>query len=463
MVKQQEMKREERRRKTMKTMSASATSSGMKALLEDTIAGIADNIAMDGTAEERLQKIMTAAKETGMAVGKIFSYFTDNPQHFTKEEFKSGLAKIGEKHFNLTDDEVDEIITKFDIDGDGTISTAEFKIYCYYHIPGVAWKAERKRMEMNGEMDKLKAIVAGHAHHEEDEEDEVQHHPEDVQEEMHVYPCGEMVFKTTKLFWRTNTTVEVRLYYQVDTDVITIQVFNQTEDREMPCLYVLKKSLAIDAEAMDEQIKVAVQTSPPDTPKQAIEDKVKWEFYSSYILARLKLPDSSNPFPVQDMKAKLPPLSPRTESIMPFLCKLSDDKFESLMINKPLNIMPPSEIPKEVAISVDEFMSAFSEFSEASAKVKGIRSSAEKMSKLVAMSINAFNNAEHDLQRRRAMSKQQRMWAQAFTRWIVKKQCEEVRKVLESSPAYQLLLQEQEEKKAAATTGLGGGSILPTI
>ena len=54
------------------------------------------------------------------------------------------------------------------------------------------------------------------------------------------------MFRDTKLFWRTNTTVEVRLYYQKELDAISIQIFNQTEDREMPILYVRKSEVGLN-------------------------------------------------------------------------------------------------------------------------------------------------------------------------------------------------------------------------
>ena len=83
-----------------------------------------------------------------------------------------------------------------------------------------------------------------------------------------------------------------------------------------------------------------------------------------------------------------------------------------------------------------------------------MRTSAEKMSKLMAMSINAFSNAEHDRQRRKGLNKSQMQWVDTFTKWIVRKQVEHVRSRLDSSPAYQELLKEQEEKRKASEMGL---------
>jgi hypothetical protein len=124
------------------------------------------------------------------------------------------------------------------------------------------------------------------------------------------------------------------------------------------------------------------------------------------------------------------------------------------MVEKPPNLSDPPAVPKEVVISEDDFLKTFNEFQERSKNATEHRVNAEKMQKLMAMSINAFTNAEHDAQRRRAMNKQQRFWLQLFTRWIVRQQVDEVRKVLKLSPAAMQMEAEQQMKK-------GGGTLPP--
>ena len=305
-------------------------------------------------------------------------------------------------------------------------------------------------------MKKIKAVVAGTLDPRELYESTAEKKDEEKDEETtQVYDAGEMVHKTTKLFWRTNTTLEIRLYFQKSLDIVSIQVFNQSEDKEMPVLYARKSDIEsfVDAEALEEQVKVAIQTSDvrKEGQSDAIREKTEWEFYSQYILARLKIPDSSNPFPTEEMEEKLGrPITPETRAIMPFLSKLSDDKYDSLMVSPPANIEPPPEIPKEVSISVEDFNKAFSSFQEGAGELKKMRTSAEKMSKIIAISINAFGNAETDRLRRKSMSVEQARWSTLFTLWIVRKQVEEVRKRLETSPAYQDLVAETEEKRLAA-------------
>lgn len=426
----------------------------MRALIAEGMGNLLVGVNTEGLSnEQKIHVIMSKAKESGMTVTKIFSYFTDHPAHITKQEFKEGLAKLGNGMFTLDDGALSALIAKFDVDGDGTISIAEFKVYCYYNINTVAWKAERRRVEESGEMDRLKAIISGHEVEHVLQAAEAAHEIAGAEGGAAVavalISCGNMVYKTTKLFWRTNTTVEVRLYYAKEVDMITIQVFNQSEDREMPCLYVKRSSIQLKKEAVDEAIKTAIQTSDAREKgvAAAIAEKTTWEFYAQYLLARLKLPDASNPFPMNEMRAKLPPLSPRAESIMPFLSKLADDSYDTIMIAKPKFLDDPPKIPKEVVISVGDFLQVFEQLNSDTKAIKNLRSSAEKMSKLLALSVNAFSNAEKSGARRKDLKGAKKTWVTLLTRWIVERSCDAVRERLKSSPSFKLLCEEQAEKK----------------
>jgi len=254
------------------------------------------------------------------------------------------------------------------------------------------------------------------------------------------------------------------MWYQPHFDIVTLQIYNQTEDKEMPCLFLYKADMVIDQAKCDEAvaIKVAGVDARDAAAKVGARKTVEWEFYSNYLLARLKLPDTSNPFPINEMRNKLPELTPRTEKVMPFLAKLSGDcfkhvagsgEFDSLMIARPNNLEAPPNVPKEMEISEDDFKKTFAEFQERAAHATMSRADAEKMQKLMAMSINAFANAEQDATRRKAMTKQQRMWLSMFTRWIVRMQVNEVRKVLDVSAAYKVYTDSQEAKRKAAKEG----------
>ena len=90
------------------------------------LAGVDNDMA----AEEKLQAVMIAAKETGMSVEKIFSYFknsTTDVTDLTSEQFGAALKNLSPTIFDLEQDEVTTLVEKFDTDGDGKVSYPEFR------------------------------------------------------------------------------------------------------------------------------------------------------------------------------------------------------------------------------------------------------------------------------------------------------------------------------------------------
>ena len=159
---------------------------------------------------------MTVAKDRGLSIEDIFSYFHGGHtgiDGISREAFVNALEKLGNKLFVVTNKELDDLVTKFDLNDDGLISLAEFKKYCLFEIPHVAWKAERKRQEANGQIILLKAKI----------EEERRAKSCDT-----IYPCGEKVISTSKLFWKNDVTVNVSIFYCISLDVLTIQLWDTT-------------------------------------------------------------------------------------------------------------------------------------------------------------------------------------------------------------------------------------------
>jgi len=151
-------KKDERRKRTFTTMGVSA---GVRAAMASQMGQLLSNVDESASAEDKLKSVMIAAKQSGMTVEKIFSFFKNSDQvtasDISPQEFASALQALSPTLFEMEDSEINEIVVKFDTDGDGKISFAEFKNYCYYKINAVCWRAERLRMEKSGEMSRLTA------------------------------------------------------------------------------------------------------------------------------------------------------------------------------------------------------------------------------------------------------------------------------------------------------------------
>lgn len=301
-------------------MRKSAQSDQIRQMLETTLDGCTSAGKNSGmSAEERLHAVLTKAKERGMSADSIFSFFNGgnpNTTQITKESFLKAIVKLGDSLVSITEDEIKQIVQKFDKNEDGKISIAEFKNYCYYEIPSVAWKAERTRLEKTGEMKMLKAQLSRRFK---------------VSDESDENACGEEVFRTSKFFWKTNNNVEIRVFFTEVLNVITLQIYSQTLEKELPSIYVCRNKVAFQHTSYQEEVKQAVQKKNKQTTDlQEIEKEASWESISKYIVARLKLWELSESggdrtganIPIEECSH-----IPQDAAIIPFLSKLSG-KFE---------------------------------------------------------------------------------------------------------------------------------------
>ena len=109
--------RANRRRKTLDVLSATAASAAVHSMIDDTDAmgSILKGLVLEGAPEERLQTVLTKAKERGLCADRIFSFFTqDGELEITRESFLEALEKLGNTIIVLSDDELTDLVRKFD-------------------------------------------------------------------------------------------------------------------------------------------------------------------------------------------------------------------------------------------------------------------------------------------------------------------------------------------------------------
>lgn len=311
--------RDARRRKSLDMMRNSAQSEHIREMLEDTMDEcISTPVVIEGTAEERLQAVMTKAKETGMQPEDIFKFFNGgnpNKTHIDRPTFLVALEKLGDTFVVISEDELSRIIEKFDHNQDGLISIDEFKHYCY-EIPTLPWKAERTRLEKSGELRKLRAQLSRRFTLSDKGNDE--------------NSCGDEVYQTTKFFWKTNNNVEIRLYYTDSLNVITVQMFSQTFGKEIPSIYVCRNKVEYqlkkhreeeESQQLDKKYYYTIDDMPPKERKV----EFAWSDIAKYIIIRLKLKTHGD-----IAEDEVPQLEcahiPSEADCIPFLCKLTGEK-----------------------------------------------------------------------------------------------------------------------------------------
>ena len=315
--------RKERRRRS----SSLAQSHQIREIIAKTVEDLSrkGNIKEDAkitSAEDRLKEVLTEAKESGYSAERIFSIIGrskadeltkpghENLDEFVpKQSFVAGLKKLG--RYNWRDDELDLITNKFDVSGDGFISLKEFQHYCYHEISSVSWKAERQRLENATDSEKITGDVS-------DRSSEGRFDLKEI-----IFSCGPEVYKTSKLFWKIELSVDIVLRYCNDLDVITMQINNVSSKEDYKTLYIRKKDCVIDQEALEEAAALAIQTSDEKTEEgqDLIRKSIHWEFYSNYLVARLQM---------------VKKFYKGSECYLPRLIKLHGDEFTSLEIENQL-------------------------------------------------------------------------------------------------------------------------------
>lgn len=219
-----EEKKNDRRRKSLSIYQSSKIREIMNTTLEE-VSG--SKVESEDSCEKRLQEVLTKAKSSGMSAEELFSFFTGGDKstsQITRENFLHAVSKLGHSFSVLADDELDLILGKFDVNGDGFISVAEFKNYCY-SIPSICWKAERMRLEKTGELDEIKNSLLKYARKDEEE------------------PYGKEVLRTSKFFWKANSNVEIRIFHSVPHNAVTLQTYCQRDEKELPLLWISGDSM----------------------------------------------------------------------------------------------------------------------------------------------------------------------------------------------------------------------------
>ncbi|EED92759.1 predicted protein [Thalassiosira pseudonana CCMP1335] len=327
------------------------------------------------SAEDVLKKVLSNVKESGCSAERIFGLLgshnkLDNangeddeydPDLISKDSFISGLQQLSKGIHEWDDDELENVVKHFDVNGDGFVSLSEFQHYCYYDVPSVAWRAERQRLEntANGKTT--------------EEESEVGFNLKDI-----MYSPGAEVHKSSKLFWKIGLSVGIILRYCVDLDIITLQIYDVSTNEDYKTLYVLRKHCVIDQEKLEEASELAVQTSNEKTAdgRDLIRKETQWKFISNYLLARLHIAKDEND----------------ESGYTPSLIKLHGDTFASLAVEKPANLSAPTKRqPKSSADgkSLDqEFRRRVQSFQRASRSARTSRQSAQELTNLITSALD---------------------------------------------------------------------------
>lgn len=194
--------------------------------------------------------------------------------------------------------------------------------------------------------------------------------------EDNMIPIGKQCFRTSKLFWRTNTTVEIRLYYCTELDILTMQIYDETNHKEMAPLYICKSRC--EATLQNQQ-----------STKTEFES-VAYDVIGRYLVARLKLRHTSQAITEDlDQSTAAADVSEAADDdaeaaaaeYVPFLCKLSGDNWnENIFLPKPANLASPPAVGNTDTSDVEKaFEQAVKGMKSATRRARTSRQSAQNL------------------------------------------------------------------------------------
>jgi len=262
-------------------MRKSAQSKTIKETFDDAI--VEDfNVCSKVTAVEHLHQVLTKAKEKGMTAENIYQFFSGNANTVTVDKFISNLEKLGGSFASFSQEDVMAMVNAISKNSDGIISLEEFKHYCYTEIQTISWKAERLRLEESGEIEKLKAQLSRKF----------------VGSTDSFHGCGDEVFHSAVFLWRNNASIEIRLYYCQALGVLTVHLFNQTTNDELPNLYLCMNRVEKKLVSMNKEVQRSLDATNENglyskEELSSIESRLRWDYIAKYVISLLSIKSSA--------------------------------------------------------------------------------------------------------------------------------------------------------------------------
>ncbi|CAM9715689.1 unnamed protein product, partial [Pylaiella littoralis] len=278
--------RKQRRKSSLLQMgvaSAVMKDVASEVLKENTVAVL--EAAGDVSPVEKLQALLTKAKEKGMSAERLFEHFApDGEASVTPAMFETALRKLGQRAFDLDEIELEHLVTTFDTDGNGTVELDEFMTFCL-SIPSLPWRAEKARrhdMMLNNAESKDELNVAARR-------------IARRRSSMRAIPIGILLYQGSRFFWRSKETIDVAYHYNSDEGLITISTRCPERAYNYPAIFVDVAKIPVHkSEAVERANSVGQFEAMNKEERQEATDIAMSSLRTEYLQHRLKVPDEVN-------------------------------------------------------------------------------------------------------------------------------------------------------------------------
>lgn len=458
-----EASRGKRRSMAMQNM---AMGGGMSDMLSEMSNELVHGVAEDAPPKKKMEAVMINAKERGMTVPQIFKLFLSAARseggedevefsddalevELTPTDFGAALKQLGGRLFNVPDSEMAALIEDFDEDKNGTISLIEFRNWCY-HIPHLAWKAERLRFE-KGETgsggSSVKSASVRRASMKKGGGDSVQ--AQKLQANTPINAQVKEVYRGTKLFWHTREKIEIVLSESKPYNSLILSTLNETA-KVIGALVFIDLDVAsslIDGDALAKAIEKAVESAERSakgakgaaqtrkldmTERAEIENRVRKEMLANLVLLRLKLVDGQAT--IQTLGSDPP--------------EVQSNFVMGANPGVPLSDLPQFEVP--AAVDFKSGAAVLEEMNAMSSGLKNATAASDRASSQLRAALDAIEKlkalSQGSAKRMIGGSPAKQKLYLAMKRRIVRDEADAMRARCAKSPTYHALLAEQAAK-----------------
>jgi len=391
----------------------------------------------DMSVTAKLQQVMSTAKESGLKVQQIFSYFKPDGKlegDITPEDFGGAMHKLGWK---CTDEQLTQLIYDFDEDHNGTISIEEFQAYCY-QIPNIAWKAERLRWQREQEAEKKRKEEAKRKKRLSKNSNQGSVGDAPVVEEV-VKVEGpapvEQIYEGQKPLWKTKQMLCIKIGYNEAKGVLAISCKDAEENLFPPVFLDAKIVLAAKGEEFASLVEEDIEKKEKSTNKK-LEDAAR------EIVAKEVTRDAMANFTLKRI------ITSKENPLVMEIKLLGSDgsiSLDDLVLKENPNVQLLPVLNETEAPSAADMLKQQAEIAEGGKEVAAQREQAAKAMKRMKAALDAFKVGK-------SYSKMNTKEKAVFllTRFGIRHVISKVEKMLETSPSYIALLEEQAAKRAKA-------------
>lgn len=233
-------------------------------------------------------------------------------------------------------------------------------------------------------------------------------------------------FAGSKLMWRTNESLIIRIYHD-DDNFFQVMIGNSETDEEYTPIYLQKDLIPLDESLLRKKTRASQEQNWQKGESEARKDILR-EVYGNYIVSRL------------NFTGRDPETNSRDVKMMK--SGLDAEEFEKIFLEgPPEHVIPPSKIQKPKRRTFEDFLNAQNALKESQKDLRSTSAKASKEQRAMQMSIDMLDALKYSSKNATGLRKLKIV----TLRSIFQEQVELYKQRLDQSPVYQEMLKEQEE------------------